>query len=126
MTFSPRPRRRRAAFTVALLAAVVLLQWFGLVHRVAHAPHLAAAQTVGVQPAHASPHGVFDALFGAHHSDADCQLFDQLAHAHTLVSAVPPALPAPPAPPAPPQVHESWQLAAQSAGYLARGPPRLA
>ena len=125
MTFGPRPRRHRAAFTAALLAAVLLLQWFGLVHRVAHAPHLAAAQTVGVQPAHASPHGVFDALFGAHHSDADCQLFDQLSHADTVVSVLPPLMPALP-PLAGPQVHESWHLAAQSAGYLARGPPRLA
>jgi len=122
MTFGPRPRRRRAAFTVALLAAVVLLQWFGLVHRVAHAPQLAAVHAVDAQPAH----GVLDALFGSHHSGADCQLFDQLAHADTLVSFVAPPMPALPMPGAPPQVHERWHLAAQAAGYLARGPPRLA
>ncbi len=120
-----RPRRSRTACVAALLAAMVLLQWFGLVHRVAHAPHLAALHAVSAEPAHDGPHGVFDALFGTHHSDVDCQLFDQLAHAHTLASFVPPPMPALP-PPAVPQVHESWHLAAQSAGYLARGPPRLA
>ena len=125
MTFGPRPRRTRAAFTVALLAAVLLLQWFGLVHRVAHAPGLDALHAVERQGAHAQQQGVLDALFGTHHSDADCHLFDQLAQAHPLAFASPPALPALP-PLAAPPLHQSWQLAAQSAGYLARGPPRLA
>ena len=125
MTFGPLPRRHRAAFTAALLAAVLLLQWFGLVHRVAHAPQLAAVHAVEPQSAHTGQHSVFDALFGSHHSDADCQLFDQLSHADTVVSVLPPLMPALP-PLAAPQVHESWHLAAQSAGYLARGPPRLA
>ena len=56
---------------------------------------------------------------------ADCQIYDQLSHADGVgfgvvePGAMPPAQPPAPAPQAP-------QVAAQAAGYLARGPPTTA
>ena len=55
----------------------------GLVHRSVHVPGLPHA--LAVQPAadtegtHAHGHWILT-LFGQHHEDADCRLYDQLAH----------------------------------------------
>jgi hypothetical protein len=97
-----------AAFATALVAALLLAQALGLVHRVWHAPGLAGPEA---------------AAFDGHaHDTPECRLIDQLAHADGLAGAdFVPALPPRPAPLATPP--RSPALAAQAAGALARGPP---
>lgn len=103
--------RRRSA-VAALLLAMVLLQTLGLVHKVLHSggPH-AGVESVD-RP---------DAF--AHGDESECRLFDQLAQSD-LAWAPPPVSATVPAlqgftPHAP-----AGRLAAQAAGYLARGPPQ--
>lgn len=90
---------------------MVLLQTVGVVHKVLHA---------GGLHAHAELADRSDVF--AHGDEADCRLFDQLAQGDLAWSA-PPAAASLPAlflfTPALPGGH----LAAQAAGYLARGPP---
>jgi hypothetical protein len=99
-----------------LVCALLLMQALGLLHRVLHAD--------GPSPA-AQERGRIEALFAHHHDLGDCQIFDQLSHADgvgfafVVPGAMPPASMAAPALQAP-------QVAAQAAGYLARGPPRTA
>ena len=71
---------RQAALLLALMVALWVAGTLGLVHRSVHVPGLPHA--VAVQPAadtHAHGHWVLT-LFGQHHEDADCRLYDQLAH----------------------------------------------
>jgi hypothetical protein len=95
-----------------LALALVAAQAFALLHGVVHgghagpAPHahgLAHAQAH--QPGHAHEghgdahaHGLIERLFGAHHDDLDCRLYDQLGHADAapalLKVVLPLALPA--------------------------------
>jgi hypothetical protein len=78
-------RLRIACLAFALLWA----QWLGLSHAIWHSPLLRGAETrqkADAKPAHesqaqASPSGA--GLF-AHDSDAQCCLFDQLAHSDAL------------------------------------------
>jgi hypothetical protein len=104
----------RAAFIAALLALLVLAQTLGALHRVAHA---------GGDGAAASGNWVLD-LFAGHDHDGSCELFDQLTHGDALCSASPPAMPSQ-SPGEPATRHAAWQIAAQAAGFLARGPPLL-
>lgn len=131
-----RLRRRRAPRGLwVLIVALLMLQMLGVVHRVAHASRLAPAAVqarlstlvhrpssvlVGSAPPVAD--GWLRRIFGAEsHADA-CVLYDQLTHADGVVSVLPSWLP---------QVwvaaastwYACWQLAAQAAGFLARGPP---
>jgi len=115
----PLPLRRPLAGL--LTCALLLTQALGLLHRVHHAdgPPRAHVQ----QPEHA--HGVLEALFAQHDDGGDCQVFDQLSHADGMglrfvePGTMPPAQRAAPA-------LQSPNVAAQAAGYLARGPPRTA
>jgi len=111
---APLPLRRPLAGL--LVCALLLTQALGLLHRVLHA--------------NGSPHAVHDrgrleALFAHHHGSADCQIFDQLSHADGVgfgfvePGAMPSAQP-------PVSALQAPQVAAQAAGYLARGPPRTA
>jgi hypothetical protein len=108
-----QPLRRSLASV--LVCALLLTQALGLLHRVEHAD--------GPPSGHAEhSDGVFEALFAQHHDAGDCQIYDQLSHADGVgcgfgepgatpqVQQPPHALPVP-------------LLAAQAAGYLARGPP---
>ena len=64
---------RLRRMVLALLAALVLLQTLGVMHRVVHAPQSRGA------PVHlaADTSDVWAAIWGEHSSSADCQLFDQ-------------------------------------------------
>ncbi|RYZ05678.1 MAG: hypothetical protein EOO24_12230 [Comamonadaceae bacterium] len=80
---------RQAALLVALMVALWVAGTLGLVHRSVHgvgAPPaaVAAQQAVASSDAaqgHKHRHGSWVlALFGQHHDDADCRLYDQLSH----------------------------------------------
>ena len=132
-------KRLRRATLFVVMAALVFAQTLGLLHRVVHAPpstHAAlnpfAVQVpVVVQAARADvaeqgPATLpwLDRLFAAH-GDSGCESYDQLAHAD-LLWGDPPALCARAVNTTAPSADPAWQLAAQAAGYLARGPPLLA
>lgn len=76
----------QTALLVALMVALWVAGTLGLVHRSVHvsgAPHATASapQVASVDPVHGHGHGSWVlALFGEHHEDADCRLYDQLAH----------------------------------------------
>ena len=92
-------------------------------HAQAH-PRVRMAVAALAEPA-ASGHWLAP-LFADHDADANaCASYDQLAHADFLWG--PPAdVCAAVAAPAECASNPAWHLAAQAAGYLARGPPRLA
>lgn len=98
-----------------LLAALLLAQALGLVHRVLHAPAGAVVSAHAADEAHG---------FGHDAGDPQCRLYDQLAGGDLACGApagmVPTLRPAEPvsAPPA-------GRLAPQASGFLARGPPSL-
>ena len=77
---------RQAALLVALMVALWVAGTLGLVHRSVHVPgvpHALATQTTAdVESAHGHhDHGSWVlTLFDQHHEDADCRLYDQLAH----------------------------------------------
>ena len=107
---------------LGVLLAFVLAQCLGLMHRIVHAPlAVAAAAHAGLEAPRADASWV-KALFAGHDSERACDLFDQAGHAD-LVSGDLPSLEFQ----APVMVaialHPGWQLAAQAAGFLARGPP---
>jgi hypothetical protein len=119
------PQFLRRPLAGLLLCALLLTQALGVLHRTLHAdgPPLAHAEPAQ----HADPaehaHGVLEALFAQHHDAGDCQIFDQLSHADGVgLAFVEPGSMAPAQPPA--QALQVPKLAAQAAGYLARGPPR--
>lgn len=79
--------------TRALVVALAFALWFagtmGLMHRSLHVPGLpaaAAAATAQAEHRHVTGH-TLASLFGVH-DDADCRLYDQLAHG-TGVPGVP-------------------------------------
>jgi hypothetical protein len=108
-----QPLRRSLAG--ALVCALLLTQALGLLHRVKHAD--------GPPSAHAEhSHGVLEALFAQHHDEGDCRIYDQLSHADGVgFGFVEPGAMSPLQQPL--QALPMPWLAAQAAGYLARGPP---
>jgi hypothetical protein len=112
----PVPLSLRRPLAGLLVCAMLLTQALGLLHRVHHAEgHEHAAHE----------HGGFEELFTHDAGSADCLIYDQLSHADGVGFGVvePGAMP-PAQPPAP--VEQAPQVAAQAAGYLARGPPTTA
>ncbi len=106
---------RRAALPW-LAAALLWLQALGLWHGVLH-PQGAA----GAAPVHALA-GDDHAFAGHDEGDAQCRLYDQLAHADIAFgTAVVPQGPSAGGPAA--TVLPAGRLAPQAAGFLARGPP---
>jgi hypothetical protein len=103
-----------------MVAAFVLTQALGAVHRVmnGHAAAAAAADEAGAR--------LLKALFAGHHDERDCKVFDQLAQADLAggVANEPAADVAGETPVK--ATHRSWHIAAQAAGFLARGPPASA
>jgi hypothetical protein len=109
-------RRSGRRWLPLVLGALLFAQMLGLVHRVAH-PSNEAAATLSA-PAAPGAHALWD----GHDDGSQCRLYDQLAHADLVVdtpgvgsvtatAAVACASP------------RGWRLAAQAAGFLARGPP---
>jgi hypothetical protein len=108
---------------VVLAVALWLSGTLGLMHRTLHVPGLpapaAAVQTPAAQ-AHVHPHGIAS-LFGLH-TDAECRLYDQLAH-----GASAPGVPLVVLPVLLPAATFAWlqgeALARWVALFDARGPP---
>ena len=119
MPFRQTSRRfRRTLYSVVLLA-LALAQTLGLVHRIVHSPLATHAVAFAGAPAGS---GWLQALFFGHDTEQGCHLYDQLSHSdliHVDVAVVPVLHVAP--------VHDSTipgsHIAAQAAGFLARGPP---
>lgn len=109
-------RRTRRRWLPLALAALVFAQMLGLVHRVVHMP----AGAPGIASAVHADAG--KALFGDHDDAAKCRLYDQLTHTDLAVDAAA-AVATLPVAPVEIECHPAWHLAAQAAGFLARGPP---
>jgi len=129
MTDRTKVPARRATLILALLVALVLAQSLGFIHRITHANHeaagqlaVASAEQVEVSD-HASLHWL-ESLFTGHDHAGGCEAYDQFTHADALWGVPAAVLPVVTASRAV-AVHRTWHLAAQSAGYLARGPPEL-
>jgi hypothetical protein len=77
------PRQSRTRSTRALVIALMVAVWFagtlGLMHRSLHVPGLPAAAEHSLQAPHKHAGHQLASLFGEH-SDAECRLYDQLAH----------------------------------------------
>jgi hypothetical protein len=118
MNLARTARRTRRTWLPLVAAALLFAQMLGLVHRIAHAP--AAHEMIAA----AGPHHAADTLFGDHGDASKCRLYDQLAHADLAVDTTPAAALPPPlgveSVPRP-----AGHIAAQAAGFLARGPPAL-
>jgi len=99
-------------------------------HRIAHmqvrgpAAAWSATWTGPAAKADAAGAGWLHKLFAGHQHDGDCDVYDQLGHADALAGALPMVADAS-FTQAPAALHRGWHLAAQSAGFLARGPPSL-
>ncbi|MFT3666388.1 hypothetical protein [Piscinibacter sp.] len=107
---SRRQGLRRIALPL-IAAAMLMLQAVGLWHGVVHAHAQARA-------------GAAAGSFAGHdEGDAQCQLFDQLAHADIAFGA-PAAFDGPSLPGHPDAQLPAGRFAPQAAGFLARGPPR--
>lgn len=123
------PALRRILTPLIFVIAVLMLlaQALGLVHRIAHPPASlrAVAASVEAQPSVTAglplAHWV-QALLPAHNSDRSCQLYDQLTHADVAIGAMP-AVASHSFGDLPQATHRASRLAAQAAGFLARGPP---
>jgi hypothetical protein len=78
----------RAPLLIALAVSLWLASTLGLMHGVLHLPATPAALSAAAHAESASPGGVtsfvemhpgLPGLFGTHHAEADCRLYDQLA-----------------------------------------------
>nr|WP_235510086.1 hypothetical protein [Variovorax sp. Root473] len=83
---------RMTRATRALVVALAFALWFagtmGLMHRSVHVPGLSSAAAAATKAEHRHDTGhTLASLFGVH-DDADCRLYDQLAHG-TGVPGVP-------------------------------------
>jgi hypothetical protein len=139
--YRPGRHARPMLLSGALAMMIVLAQTLGLVHGVghgaapaSHAVHAApGAQTIE-QPDGGEHHGLhghgtgtaygwLHQLLSGHAAGSDCLGFDH-AVAGDLLSSAPAWRPPAVAPDsAVADARRVWQLAAQAAGYLARGPP---
>jgi hypothetical protein len=124
-------RSRCRALIAALLVAVVLMQTLGLMHRIVHgglAHGGFAYGTLSAAEADAGQQVGKDhwtrSLFAGHGHASACDLYDQVTQGDALWS-VPVIVLASIEVPAPAALHRAWHIAAQSAGFLARGPPGL-
>ena len=112
---------RRSAFAL-LLVALVVVQTLGLMHRIVHLHGRSLASIVNVvgDPGESW----VKALFEGHDRERDCAQYDQLSHGDLAWGSV--ATTTNPVPDLPVVAyHLGWHLAAQAAGFLARGPPAL-
>jgi hypothetical protein len=122
MSFRQVTLRFKRALIASVLLAFVLAQALGLVHRVVHAPFMGHGAGHAAAEAPQADVSRLKALFAGHDGERGCDLYDQSSHAdlvcgHTLVLALQgPGI-------GTEQLHPGWHLAAQAAGFLARGPP---
>ncbi len=122
MPFRQTSRRfRRTLYSVVLLA-LALAQTLGLVHRIVHSPLATHAVASTGAPGAPSSSSWLQALFFGHDTEQGCHLYDHLSHSdliHVDVAVVPVLHVAPLYDSTIPASH----IAAQAAGFLARGPP---
>lgn len=104
-----------------LLVALVLAQTLGLIHRIVHAP-IGAHPAVTASASTSSGIAWMKALFAGHSSEHGCHLYDQLSHADAVPQAPFAALVVHDID-AVPGCRSDVHVAAQAAGFLARGPP---
>lgn len=121
--FFRRPTLRfKRALIHSVLLAFVLAQALGLMHRIVHAPLLGqAAVHASAEPPHVGMSWL-KALFAGHDSERGCDLYDQSSHADLACGTTPNVVLQGPVFTVE-VIHPGWQLAAQAAGFLARGPP---
>jgi hypothetical protein len=117
-------RRLKRALINSVLLAFVLAQALGLLHRIVHAPFVGQGLVHASAEAPQADVSWVKALFAGHDNERACDLYDQSSHADLACGV---ALTATLELPASGTVHlhPGWQLAAQAAGFLARGPPAL-
>ena len=125
MFFRRSTLRLRRTLIHAVLLAFVLAQALGLMHRIVHAPMLGQAALHASAEAPQAEVSWLKALFAGHHSERACDLYDQTSHADLVCGDVP-SLALQGSAAAADVIHPGWQLAAQAAGFLARGPPAQA
>ena len=124
---NPALRRILTPLVFAMVVLMLLAQALGWVHRIAHSPASLRAvdASFDAQPSVTAElplaHWV-QALLPAHDSDRSCQLYDQLTHADVAIGAMPGAV-SHSFGDLPQATHRASRLAAQAAGFLARGPP---
>lgn len=120
-------RGRAAALVVVFWGLCTLMQTMGLLHGFAHPKRGPVPQVqAGTASGERQLAGDWRARFGGHSGDSpDCQLFDLLTHADSLMPDIGSAR-LPPCAPLYRVVHAGWFHARQAAGYLARGPPQRA
>lgn len=121
---------------IALLAAQAFALMHGVVHGghgplPGHATHAGDHPAGDVEPGHAvgaphepdePAHSLAERLFGTHHDDVDCRLYDQIGHADAVPLPLTPALPLC----LPTVVFEFLSgefIARRAALFQARGPP---
>jgi len=112
---------RRSAFAL-LLIALVLVQTLGLMHRVVHLHGRVQQNEAPAASVGGSSDSWVKALFEGHDSERDCAQYDQLSHGDAAWGSTAPTCCAAAALPVAVH-HPGWHLAAQAAGFLARGPP---
>ena len=124
--FARQPTLRfKRALIHGVLLAFVLAQALGLMHRIVHAPLLGQAAVHASSEAPQAEVSWLKALFSGHDGERGCDLYDQSSHADLACGDAPSlALQGPVA--VADVLHPGWQLAAQAAGFLARGPPAAA
>ena len=126
MTAPPALRPAHRALICLVLAALLLAQALGMVHRVLHGAHAAPVQALALPHAERQQAQLLAALFDGHEEgQADCRLFDQISHAD-LAAADLPVFEATLPHGVRPVAHGHWHAAARPAGFQARGPPARA
>ena len=124
---NPALRRIITPLIFAMVVLMLLAQALGWVHRIAHSPASLRAVDASFDAQTSATaelplaHWV-QALLPAHDSDRSCQLYDQLTHADVAIGAMPAAV-SHSFGDLPQATHRASRLAAQAAGFLARGPP---
>ena len=121
---------RVTLWCIAVLAiAIGSSQTLGAMHRVIHAHQsyaLASAALMVVQPAvtEAAEASWLEGLFSGHDTKSSCDQYEALSHAD-LAAAKICVYSVPISSETATAFHSGWQLAAEAAGFLARGPPAL-
>lgn len=119
---------RRHAFIGVMVAAVVLAQTLGLVHRVLAGHGMPTTVTAAAAAATATCDPwtmLFKAAFAGHHDDRDCRVFDQSA-ASDLATGTWNGADTPTATLEVVAWRPVWHVAAPASAFRARGPPSAA
>jgi len=116
--------RFKRALIASVLLAFVLAQALGLMHRIVHAPFVSHGLVHASAEAPQAEVSWVKALFAGHDNERGCDLYDQSSHADLACGDAPSLAPQGQST-GTEQLHPGWQLAAQAAGFLARGPPTL-